>query len=566
MKDRNGGSVFSRRTFVKGAAVAGAAAIGASALQGCGGGSSSGGGTPSGGAGGGDSKAGGTLAYYISQPAFIDPFDLQESEGTQVSSNLFDSLVDYDFVTGELVPAAAESWEISEDATVFTFKLREGAKFHNGDPVTAKDFKFGWERIVNPNTAPDPSAISYHLGMVKGFDELLSGGAKELSGVVALDDLTLEVTLTQAYADFIFVCMHPALCPVPTGGAAADYKTYSRAPIGNGPFKIKGEWVDDQYIQVERFDDYYGEKPLLDAVDFKIYQSPENAFNDFQAGNLDFTQIPPGQISAAVAEYGESADGWTVQPGKQCLLGEESSTYYLVINNNDPVLKDKGIRTAISYAINRQAICDTVFDGTRAPADGIIPPGIAGFHEGAWDTAVYDVEKAKAALSAAGFEGGEGIPTIKLSFNTGGGHEDIMQLIQADLAAIGIKAELNALEWAAYLDALQAGQIQIGRLGWIADYPIADNFAYALFYSESGDNNSKYNNPAVDAKILEARQITDTDARVKAYQDIDKLIAADVPVVPVMFYKHSRVGSQRLNDFFFGPNMIADLPKAWLTK
>lgn len=538
---------LTRRTFVAGVAVAGAAVAGSSLLSGC----------------KEKVQTGGTAQYYINSPAFIDPYNLQESEGTQVSSQLFDSLLEYDYRTEKLLPAAAASYEINENATVFTFHLREGAKFHNGDPVTAADFKRGWERICNPNISEDPSEISYHLAQVKGYSEMFEKGtATELSGVKAIDELTLEVTLSAPYADFGYVITHPALAPVPK--AAEDFKTFTEAPIGNGPFMMNGKWEHDQYIQVLRFEDYYGTKPYVDGCDFRILATVETAFQEFKAGNLDFCQIPPGQIDSCLAEFGESTDGYTSQPGQQTLLGSESSTYYLIINNTDPVLKNQTLREAISYAINRQAICDVVFQGTRNPADGLIPPGIAGYREGAWKTALYDVEKAKAKLTEAGYPDGKGLGTIKLSYNSGGAHESIMQLVQSDLKAIGINAELDVMEWAAYLDALAAGTIQIGRLGWIADYPIMENFLFSLFYTNNGDNYSKYTNKDVDKQIMEARGITVDADRIKAFQDVDDIIQSTTPIVPVMFYRHTRVCSGRVHDFYFSPNMIADLPNAWL--
>ena len=558
----NKAAKLSRRQFVAGAATAAtvtAALAGSTALVGCNG-------SDSGSSGASGSKSANTLKYYISEPAAIDPFNLEESEGTAVTSNLFDSLLDYDFKTEKLVPAAAESWEVNDDATVFTFKLVPDAKFHNGDPVTAKDFKYGWERIVNPSTTTDPSTISYHLAMVKGFDALAAGSASEMSGIKAIDDLTLEVTLTQSYADFLFVVTHPALGPVPSGGAAADFATFSQAPIGNGPFKIKGKWMHNQYIQVERFDDYYGEKAQIDATDFHIISDPSTAYSEFLAGNLDFSQIGEGNIQAALAGYGESKDGWTVNPGQQALTGVELSVYYIFLNLKDPVLQDLSIRKAISYAINRQAICDAIFEGTRVPADGIVPPGISGFKQAAWPHSVYSVTKAKQALVEGGYPDGAGIPILKLSCNSEGGHANIMQMVQADLAAIGITAELDTMEWGAYLKACSEGTLQMGRLGWTADYPIMDNFLYSLFASDSGDNRAHYSNEIVDAMLLEARGIVDEAKRLKKFQEADALVAADVPVVPVMVYRHHHIGSKRLNDFFYGPDLRPELRKVWLTK
>jgi peptide/nickel transport system substrate-binding protein/oligopeptide transport system substrate-binding protein len=135
-----------------------------------------------------------------------------------------------------------------------------------------------------------------------------------------------------------------------------------------------------------------------------------------------------------------------------------------------------------------------------------------------------------------------------------------MAIVQQNFADIGITAEFDSLEWAAYLDALAEGAFQIGRLGWIADYPIMENFMFSLFYTDNGDNYSNYSNPAVDSQIMAARGITDNDARIAAFQAVDDLIAADCPIIPMMFYKHVRVCSDRLQNFYFSPNMIADLP------
>jgi len=545
---------LNRRTFVAGAAVVGAAAASSAALVGC----DTGGGA-GGGGGGGTEGLGRTISYYINQPACIDPFDLQESEGTAVSSNLFDSLTYFDYRNKQLIGAAAESWEISDDATVFTFAIRQGCKFHNGEDVTAESFKYAWERMCNPNTADTPSVISYHIDKIVGYDDMIDGKATELKGVKLVDDYTLEITLIEPFADFVMVVSHPALAPLPTSGIADDYATFSRAPIGNGPFMMEGEWVDDQYIQVKRFPDYYGDKALIEGCDFRIISDPDTAFVEFQSGALDFTMIAAGQIQSTVDTYGKSPDGYTVNPGKQTLLGPESSTYYFVMNVKDPVFSNPDIRKAVSMAINRQAICDTIFEGTRVPADGIVPPGIDGYKAGAWQYAKYDVEAAKKALEDAGFPGGEGLDTIKLSCNTGGGHEEIMQMVQGDLAAIGITAELDTMEWATYLDALQNGNYQLGRLGWIADYPIMDNFLYPLFYTGTGDNRSQYTNPDFDKKLIEARTITETAARLAAYQEADALLAADAVIAPVMFYCHHHVGSDSIKDCFYGPNNIAAL-------
>lgn len=503
---------------------------------------------------------GGTFNFYISEPAFIDPINLQESEGTQVGQAVFDSLVKFDPITSEVQPAAAESWEPNEDATVWTFKLVEGAKFHDGSDVTAEDFKFAWERICNPE---NESEISYHLAAVKGYDEMQEGTATELSGVKVVDDYTLEVTLNYAFADFEYVVGHPALAPVPSD---ASMEGFGEMPIGNGPFKMAEPWAHDQYIKVVKFDDYYGDEPNIDGVEFKILADQDTAFLEFEAGNLDFVPIPVGQIQATVDTYGESPDGYTLNPGEQVSLGAEQAIYYLLINNTDPALQDPKVRAALSLAIDRQDICDKVFEGTREPATGIVPPGIVGYTPDAFPYSKYDVEAAKQMLADAGFPNGEGFPAISLEYNTGSGHEDILQLVQEDLKAIGVNGELVGSEWAQYLDKLGAKDYQVGRLGWIADYPIMDNFLYPLFKTGSADNFSFYSNPDVDAMLDEARTTVDDDARIALYQEVERIVGEDAVVIPMFYYRHTRVASDRVNDGVYSANGLFTFETVWLSE
>ncbi len=513
--------------------------------------------------GAGEPTAGGTFNIYISEPAFIDPVNLQESEGTQVGNQLFDSLAKFDYLTGDILPAAAASWEANADASVWTFHLVEGAKFHDGSDVTADDFKYAWERICNPE---NESEISYHLSAVKGYDAMQEGTATELEGVKVVDEYTLEVTLEYSFGDFEFVVGHPALAPVPQEVVEADPAAFGDKPIGNGPFMMAEPWAHDQYVKVVKFADYYGEAPHADGVNYMIFKDDDTAWLEFQAGNLDFTTIPSGQVEASKNTYGESEDGLTIAPGKQVVTGAETAVYYLVVNNEDELMSNEALRQALSLAINRQAIVDTIFEGLREPATGIVPWGVAGFVADQWPYAKYDVEAAKAKLAEAGYPDGEGLAEIALSCNSGVGHEDIMALIQADFAAIGVNAKIDAVEWAQYLDKLGNGDFQLGRLGWIADYPIIDNFLFPLFTTGSGDNYAKYSDPAVDQALLDARATVDTDERITKYQEIERTIGETAPVIPIVMYRHGRVGSDRVQNLIFSPQGLLNLEEAWIAE
>lgn len=510
-------------------------------------------------------KPGGTISFYIGDPVFIDPIDGQESEGLQVINAVFDSLVDFDRLTAELVPAAAESWEPNEDGSVWTFKLRKGAKFHNGREVTAADFKYAWERICDP---ANKTYINYHLSAIKGYERMLAGKSKELSGVKAVDDYTLEVTLSYPFADFEYVVGHPTLAPVPKEEVEKDPKAFLDMPIGNGPFEMSEPWKHGEYVKVVRFDDYYGEKALLDGVDFMVFQDEATAFAEFEAGNLDFTTIPSGRIAEIRKTYGESPDGHTVSPGKQVLTGPEFATYYLWLNGDDEYLKDPDLRKAISLAINRDAIAQVVYEGTRVPATGPVPEGIIGHQEGAWEFNAYDVAKAKEFLKKAGYPDGEGLPELQVSFNTGVGHENVMELIRSDLATIGVEAKFDGREWGQFSEFMEAKprEYQIARWGWGADYPIMDSFLYALFESESAENRGGYASDEVDDMLVEARRTTDAAERIDLYRKIERKVGEDMPLIAVVNYRHLRVGSARLRDFVFGPMSLAALDKAWVAE
>lgn len=546
--DRNGGGV-TRRTFVKG----GLAASALAALAACGknGNAAS---------GQGDSAVkateGGTFKYYISDPVAIDPYNLQESEGTQVGHVLFDSLVEWDWDKSDVKAKAAESWEINDDNTVFTFHLKD-AKFHNGDPVTAESFKRGWQRLVDPSMTT-PGEIGYHLSPVVGYDEMAQGSAKEISGLTCPDDKTFVVTLSAPMADFLAVCCHPGLAPVPQA-AIDDPDSFLLAPIGNGPFMMDGKWESGQYINVKRFEDYYGDKPALDAINFSIQKNPKTAYSELEAGNMDFCQIPTGRIQELSEKFGKSVDGYTISPSRQALLGAEASVYFLAVNLEDETMANKDLRHAMSLAINRQNIVDTLFESGREPADNVFPP-IIDKKGGSWEFAEYDPEKAKQIIDEKGLAG----TTVKLSYNSGGGHEDIMSCIQADLQTVGLTVEQDTKEWAAYLQGLTDGSFQLGRMGWIADYPTLDNFIYPNFYSTADNNFSRYNNPEVDAAIDAARAIADEDERKDAYRKINQMVADDMPIIPIMFYAHQHVASDRVNELYYNAQGIADLGHASL--
>ena len=517
-----------------------------------------------------EAQKGCTVKYYLTNPVAIEPFGAEENQGVEVMSNTFDPLCTYDWNESKIVPLAAESYEANDDATQFTFHLRKDGKFHNGDPVTSKDFKYAWERLCKHDFKPAPSSIGYKLSQVKGADEMMAGTATELD-VECPDDYTLVVNLKAPFADFPSIVAEVALAPVPAGSTDTeeDFQKFRVAPIGNGPFQMDGEWVDGQYINLKPFADYWGAKPNIDGVNFAIYKDEDTAWTEFTAGNLDWTAIPSGQFQVALQQYGEADnDGYTANPGKQVFSGEECSIYYLLCNNTDDVMSNPDVRKAISCAINRQAICDSVLQNTRTPAANMLVPGVPGYEEGAWDNCPAEGDKDKAGeyFDKAGYplkDGSRGL-NLTLSCNSGAGHEDIMAMIQADLAQVGVTASIQGQEWAAYVDTVQAKQYQIGRMGWVIQVPYADGILQPLFYTGSGDNNFAYTNEKFDKAIDDARSIVDDDERIKAYQDANKIVAEDFPVIPMFFYRHTYIASKRMHNMYLNPSTYCRLTDCWI--
>ncbi len=297
-----------------------------------------------------------------------------------------------------------------------------------------------------------------------------------------------------------------------------------------------------------------------------IQKDVDTAYKEFQAGNLDVSDVPVASLESAAEEYGESEDGYTITPGHQFLNGTEPSTYYLTCNVVEGPFTDVNLRHAVSMAINRQAICDTLFHGSRTPADNIVPPGIDGYEEGAWEYSKYDVDAATEILDEyypADADGNRGVE-LTITSNQDGGHKEVMDSIISDLAAVGITCVADTPDWATVLDRYQKLDYQFGRLGWVADYPIMDNFLYPLFYTGNGDNRAGYSNPDVDEKLMAARSTVDDAERKAALQAVNKEIGEDMPVIPIMFYTHTTVGGPNVAKMYLDPQKKADLSKAQL--
>ena len=515
-----------------------------------------------------DDRVGGTFHYAVTEPRSLDPVFAVDVEDFAVVDQVYDSLTAVSD-TLEVVPAAASAWEANDDFTQFTFHLRAGATFHavgptGAQPVTASSFARAWQRIVDQTQTP-PSPAHYHLAPVAGYTATRDSGVP-LEGVEVVDDLTLRVTLSAPLAAFPAVVSYPGLAPAPDV-AFDDPTSYADVPIGNGPFKVAEPWRDSDAIRVQRFDEYYGEPALLDEIVFRVYSGETaiaTAYSEFEGDLLHFAPVPPEQMVDAAAAYGRSTDGYT---GPGVLDGNILVTYFYAFDTTLPPFDDANVRRGLSMLVDRDAIASEVMDGTRLPAAGIVPSGIAGYTPALCVYCVYDPERARRTLAGA-----TPLTPFEIWIYEGSGHALIAQRVERDMEAVlgdGMVA-VRELDGDSYVDAIRngvdgaRGGFFLG--GWFADYPTPDNFLHALFHSATVgvENLSRFADPAVDALIDQARNSDDDLIRADRYRRAEARVLNEMPVTPVVVYRHTRVVDPRVHGFVYTPLKTVDMTKVWL--
>ena len=471
---------------------------------------------------------GGEVSYGIVEPTWIDSFNVQDSEGFEVARLLYDGLTDYgDDLSA--VPAVAESWEANEDNTVWTFTLRDDVTFHDGTPVTAQSFVNGFNYVANPDNLSDVSYQGSAIANVTGWSEVEAGEATEVSGAVAIDDTTLEMTLNEPYSILPKVVAHPVFSP------RADSSTDPDEPVGNGPYMMDGPWQHDVSITLVPYPDYYAEPGKPAVIQFKILDSIDTMYLEVQAGGLDIGDVPPEQIESAASEFGDA------------FIETEIGSYnYLGFPTTLAPFDNPDIRKALSRAIDREAIVQAIFAGTRAPATGFAPALAPGATECA--NTEYNPEMAKELYDAAGGIDGP----VEVFFNSGGGHEEWIQAVANQWQQnLGVgEVTFTGQEFAPYLDVLQSDEGVTGpyRLGWLWDAPTAENFLSPLFLSTSADNYSNYENADFDASIVEFKGAADEEAGFPALATAQEILCEDMPVAPMYFGTSQKVHTDNVSD------------------
>ncbi|MGY1710672.1 ABC transporter substrate-binding protein [Geodermatophilus sp. SYSU D00758] len=531
---------------------------GAMVLSACGGGDDEGGT----GAAGGD---GGSFSVYIGEPENpLVPGNTNETEGGQIVDSLFTRLVQYDVETNEAVfTGVAESIE-SEDQQTWTVNLKEGWTFHDGTPVTAQSFVDAWNYTAY---SPNAQGNSYFFSNIAGYDQLqaptddagnVTGepAATEMSGLRVIDDQTFEVELTSPYAQWPTTTGYTAFAPLPEA-FFEDPEGFGEQPIGNGPFQAEEALVPGQGITLTRYEDYAGEtEGNADSVEYRIYTEQNTAYTDLQAGNVDIVdQLPPEVIASAEGEFGDRY----IETAQGDITSLGFPTY-------DQRFADPNVRKAFSMAIDRQAISDAIFNGTRTPATSYISPVVDGFREDACQVCDLDVEEANRLLDEAGFDRSQ---PVDLWFNAGAGHDAWMEAIGNQIREnLGVDYNLQGnLDFSEYLP-LQDAQGMTGpfRSGWIMDYPVAENFLGPLYSTAAippaGSNVTFYSNPEFDQALAAGNSAESNDAAIEAYQNAEDILLEDLPAAPLFYRLNQGAHSENVDNVIidaFGRVRVADV-------
>ena len=488
------------------------------------------------------------------EPASLDPHRVSGTWENRIVGDYIEGLMTEDPMA-EAIPGQAESYTVSEDGLVYTFKIRDDANWSDGTPVTAHDFVFALQRIMDPETAAGYAFLQYPIKNAARINE----GTKpdedgnptqeampvtEL-GVRAIDDKTLEITLENPTPYFLQGLTHYTAYPVPKHlvETLGDQWTQMENIVANGPYKPV-EWVPNSHIRSVKNETYHdAENVQIDEVMYYPLDDLPAALNRYRSGDFDIlTDFPADQYAALQNSHPGEAH---VAP----FLG----LHYYVMNHNNEALQDVNVRRALSMALNREVMGPEIFGTGELPAYGWVPPGTANFGDAFvydWADTPYEerVAEAKALMEAAGYTA-ENPLRLEIRYNTNDNHQRMAVAISAMWQEIGVVTELFNSEVAVHYDALQNNDFQaIGRAGWVMDFNDSVNML-ELLKSDVDYNYGRYNNPDFDALLAQAATELDLDARAALLREAEALAMEEYAALPLMFYVSRNVVSPRISGF-----------------
>jgi oligopeptide transport system substrate-binding protein len=455
----------------------------------------------------------------------------------------------------ELVPDLAESWEISPDGKVYTFYLRPEAKFHDGEPVTAQDFKWSIERAANPETAS--TVADTYLNDILGAKDVFDGLTTELSGIEVIDDFTLRISIDAPKAYFLAKLTYPTAYVVDRDNMERGGRNWADKPNGTGPFKLK-EYKVGERIVLERNDLYYREPANLDAISMNLAGGQSMAM--YENDEIDITGVSLYDLERVLDPTEKLNKELVVAP-------PDFNISYIGFNTSMPPFDDAKFRQALNHAINKELIASEVLSDLVVPAYGILPPGFPAFN-GEIEGLRYDPDLARQLLSESRYSEPGSYDRIVITVPGTGGTIglDLEVIIAMWEQELGVQVEIQQVEWATYLQDLNKQKHQaFAGLGWEADYPDPQDFLDVLFHTESGLNHGAYSNVEADAILEQARTETDVDRRVQLYRQAENLIVEDAAWVPLWYAGERHVLIKpHIEDYRITPMIVPKLRQVYL--
>jgi oligopeptide transport system substrate-binding protein len=470
-------------------------------------------------------------------PETIDPALNSSMDGANMILHAFETLMTVD-KDNKIIPGQAEKFDISDDGMTYTFHLRDGLKWSDGSDLTAEDYVYSFKHLADPKTAAPYGADM--LSMVKGYEDAAKGNLDAL-GVSATDPKTFVVQLSSPCVYFDKIITHASMVPVKKDVIEAKGDQWSLTPetyISNGPLKMI-EWVPGSHITLAKNENYWNaDKITVNTIKFVLMEDSNAAYSAYRTGEVQMIRDVPTEEIPSLKGNSE----FHIEP--------RMATTYAIFNVQKAPFDNVKVRRALSLAIDRSYIANTLMMETATPASNFVGPGISDLEENSSfeevtrknnggdyfniDNHEEDIKKAKELLTEAGYPNGEGLPFIEYMTNDAGYNKPVAEYLQNTWAEIGVKMDIKIVEWSTFTPTRRAGDFQICRGGWVYDYDDPANML-TLLHSTSGNNDGKYSNPEVDAVLDQSRDTADKAEHYEKLHKAEKMIMEDAAVCPLIY-------------------------------
>jgi len=477
----------------------------------------------------------------IAEPKSMDPHTVTAVNDFRILVNIYDGLVRYKSGTLEPEPSLATDWEISEDGTVYTFELREGVTFHDGTPFNAEAVKFNFDRMLDedhPFYDTGPFPLSFFFGAVEETE--------------VVDEYTVRFTLDEPYAPFLSNLAYPTGLIVSPSAVEEHGEDYGRNPSGTGAFAFQ-LWESNRQVAVERNEEYWDGAPPLRGVVFRPITDANARVSEMLSGGIDLmVEVPPDNVD-------------TFADDPNFTLHEQAGPHlwFLILNVKEAPFDDVRMRQAVNYAIDKESLVEDVLQGTATVAAGPTPAAFGWAYNEDLEPYPHDPEKAKELIAEAGY--GDGVDVTFYVTEGGSGMLDPVPMgtaIQANLAEVGINAEIETYEWNTFLDRVNPGlegKAHMAEMAWMTNDP--DTLPYLALRSEAlpengGFNSGYYSNPEVDELLEQARRSTDQEERARLYKEMQAIVHEDAPWAFIASWKQNAVTTANVQNFRLEPSFL----------